>query len=273
MAAGTIFAVWLGELISEYGFKNGVSLLIFTGIVARLPVILGQSVSTIQSQDILKVGLFIAIAVVVVGLIIFVGEAVRQVPIHYAKRRTVSSLAQTSYLPLRLNQAGVIPIIFAVSLVLLPSLIGQFLSGSANPNVANLARGISNAFNPQSYVYNIVYFLLVFGFTYFYTAVVFNPEKIAENLQKSGGFVPGTRPGKETSKYLTYVLSRLTVVGGIFLGLVAVLPSFFNNFIGVQNLAIGGTSVLIVVSVALEIVREIEGELVMGKYDRYIGVR
>ncbi|HJY98666.1 MAG TPA: preprotein translocase subunit SecY [Patescibacteria group bacterium] len=270
MTAGTVFAVWLGELISEYGFKNGVSLLIFTGIVARLPVILGQSASTVQSQDILKIGLFLVIAIVVVGLIIFVGEAVRQVPIHYAKRRTISSLASTSYLPLRLNQAGVIPIIFAVSLVLLPSLVGQFLSSSPNPNIANFARSISAAFDPQGVSYNIIYFLLVFGFTYFYTAVVFNPEKIAENLQKGGGFVPGTRPGKETSKYLTYVLSRLTVVGGVFLGLVAVLPSFFRNFVGAQNLAIGGTSVLIVVSVALEMVREIEGELVMGKYDRLI---
>ncbi len=270
MTAGTVFAVWLGELISEYGFKNGISLLIFTGIVARLPVVLGQSASTIQSQDILKIILFVAIAIVVVGLIIFVGEAVRQVPIHYAKRRTISSLASTSYLPLRLNQAGVIPIIFAVSLVLLPSLVGQFLANSANVNVANFARGISSAFNPQSTTYNIVYFLLVFGFTYFYTAVVFNPEKIAENLQKGGGFVPGIRPGKETSAYLSYVLSRLTVVGGIFLGLVAVLPSFFTGFVGAQNLAIGGTGVLIVVSVALEIVREIEGELVMGKYDRLV---
>ncbi|KKU93476.1 MAG: Protein translocase subunit SecY, partial [Candidatus Amesbacteria bacterium GW2011_GWC1_48_10] len=140
----------------------------------------------------------------------------------------------------------------------------------ANVNIANFARGMTTAFNPQGSFYNIAYFLLVFGFTYFYTAVVFNPDKIAENLQKGGGFVPGIRPGKETSAYLSYVLSRLTVVGGIFLGLVAVLPSFFQNFVGAQNLAIGGTSVLIVVSVALEVVREIEGELVMGKYDRLV---
>jgi preprotein translocase subunit SecY len=141
----------------------------------------------------------------------------------------------------------------------------------SNPGVANFARTISTAFNPQSAVYNIFYFLLVFGFTYFYTAVVFNPEKISENLQKGGGFVPGIRPGKETEKYLSFVLSRITVVGGIFLGLVAVLPSFFQGFVGAQNLAIGGTSVLIVVSVALEVVREMEGELIMGKYDRFIG--
>jgi len=270
MTAGTIFAVWLGELISEYGFKNGVSLLIFTGIVARLPVTFGQSLSVFQSQDILKVILFLAIAGVIVGLIIFISEAARQVPIHYAKRRTESGLAATSYLPLRLNQAGVIPIIFAVSLVLLPSLLGQFLANVPNAGIANVARSLSTAFNPQGVVYNITYFFLVFGFTYFYTAVVFNPEKISENLQKGGGFIPGIRPGKETEKYLSFVLSRLTVVGGAFLGFVAVMPSFFQNFVGANNLAIGGTGVLIVVSVALELIREMEGELVMGRYDRLI---
>lgn len=270
MTAGTVFAVWLGELISEYGFKNGVSLLIFTGIVARLPITLGQSATTLGSQDILKVGIFLAVAVVIVGAVIFISEAARQIPIHYAKRRTESGLGATSYLPLRLNQAGVIPIIFAVSLVLIPSLLGQFLANVPNAHVASFARGVSTAFNPQGFVYNIVYFFLVFGFTYFYTAVVFNPEKISENLQKGGGFVPGIRPGKETEKYLSHVLSRLTMVGGVFLGLVAVLPSFFSNAIGATNLAIGGTSILIVVSVALEIIREMEGELVMGRYDRLI---
>jgi preprotein translocase subunit SecY len=270
MTAGTVFAVWLGELISEYGFKNGVSVLIFTGIIARLPIVLGQSATTLGSQDILKVGIFLIVVVVIIGLVIFISEAARQIPIHYAKRRTESGLGATSYLPIRLNQAGVIPIIFAVSLVLLPSLLGQFLANVPNPQVANMARSISTAFNPQGAVYNLVYFFLVFGFTYFYTAVVFNPEKIAENLQKGGGFVPGIRPGKETEKYLAHVLSRLTMVGGAFLGAIAVLPSFFRGFVGANNLAIGGTSILIVVSVALEIIREMEGELVMGRYDKLI---
>ena len=269
MTAGTIFAVWLGELISEYGFKDGVSLLIFTGIVARLPVTLGQSASIFQSQDILKIILFVVISVIIVGLVIFVSEAARQIPIHYAKRRTESGLAASSYLPLRLNQAGVIPIIFAVSLVLLPSMLGQFLANVPNAGVASFARTVSTAFNPQSAVYNIVYFLLVFGFTYFYTAVVFNPEKVSEDLQKGGGFIPGIRPGAETEKYLGHVLSRLTVVGGVFLGLIAVLPSFFRNAIGTTNLAIGGTSVLILVSVALQLIREMEGELVMERYEGF----
>jgi preprotein translocase subunit SecY len=199
MTAGTVFAVWLGELISEYGFKDGVSLLIFTGIVARLPVTLGQSASIFQSQDILKITLFIIIFVLVVGVVIFMSEAARQIPIHYAKRRTESGLGASSYLPLRLNQAGVIPIIFAVSLVLMPSMIGQFLSNVANPAVANFAKTISTAFNPQSVIYNVVYFFLVFGFTYFYTAIVFNPEKVSEDLQKGGGFIPGIRPGDRKS--------------------------------------------------------------------------
>jgi preprotein translocase subunit SecY len=269
MTAGTIFAVWLGELISEYGFKDGVSLLIFTGIVARLPVTLGQSASIFQSQDILKITLFVVISVLIVGVVIFMSEAARQIPIHYAKRRTESGLGASSYLPLRLNQAGVIPIIFAVSLVLMPSMLGQFLANVPNAGVAAFAKTVSTAFNPQSAVYNIVYFLLVFGFTYFYTAVVFNPEKVAENLQKGGGFIPGIRPGKETEKYLGHVLSRLTVVGGAFLGLIAVLPSLFRNSLGATNLAIGGTSVLILVSVALQLIREMEGELVMERYEGF----
>lgn len=270
MTAGTVFAVWLGELISEYGFKNGVSILIFTGIVARLPITLGQSASVFQSQDVLKTVIFLAVAIVIVGLIIFISDAARQIQIHYAKRRTASGLTMSSYLPLRLNQAGVIPIIFAVSLVLLPSLLGQFLANVPNPALANFARSLSLAFNPAGWIYNVTYFLLVFGFTYFYTAVVFNPEKIAEDLQKGGGFIPGIRPGKETEKYLAYVLTRLTLVGGVFLGLVAVLPSLFKGFAGAQNLTIGGTSILIVVSVALELIREIEGELVMGKYESFL---
>ncbi len=269
MTAGTIFAVWLGELISEYGFKDGVSLLIFTGIVARLPVTLGQSASIFQSQDIFKITLFLVISVLVVGVVIFMSEAARQIPIHYAKHRTESGLGASSYLPLRLNQAGVIPIIFAVSLVLMPSMIGQFLSNVPSAGVANFARTISTAFDPQSVTYNVVYFLLVFGFTYFYTAVVFNPEKVAENLQKGGGFIPGIRPGKETEKYLGRVLSRLTIVGGAFLGLIAILPSFFRNAIGSTTLAIGGTSVLILVSVALQLIREMEGELVMERYEGF----
>jgi preprotein translocase subunit SecY len=269
MTAGTVFAVWLGELITEYGISNGISFLIFAGIVSRLPVVLGQSVAVITSEDLLKVGFFLLLAVAIVGLIVFMNEATRQIPINYA-RRVGRAAISSSYLPLRLNQAGVIPIIFAVSIVLLPSLISQFLSGVANPQISQLASRLTQAFTPQSFIYNATYFLLVVAFTYFYTAVVFNPEKIAENLQKNGGFIPGIRPGSQTVQYLSAVLNRVTLVGAIFLGLIAILPSLFQNFIGVANLAIGGTGILIVVSVVLEFVRELEAQLVMRRYDSFI---
>jgi len=208
-------------------------------------------------------------AIVVVGLIVFMNEAVRRVPISYA-RRGARSVPFASYLPLRLNQAGVIPIIFAVSLVLMPSMISQFLSGVDNPGVASFVSFLTNVFNPRSFVYNLFYFGLVVGFTYFYTAVVFNPQKISENLQKNGGFIPGIRPGSQTANYLSFVLNRITLVGAIFLGLVAILPSVFQNVIGVANLAIGGTGILIVVSVVLEITRELESKLVMSKYEGFL---
>lgn len=269
MTAGTVFAVWLGELLTQYGIGNGISFLIFAGIVARLPVVFGQTVSVFNPEDLFKTLVFLTASTIIVGLIVFMNEATRKVPINYARRAGRASIS-SSYLPLRLNQAGVIPIIFAVSLILLPSLIGQVLGGAGNPQVAQLANRLSQAFNPQTLIYNVFYFLLVFGFTYFYTAIVFNPEKISENLQKNGGFIPGIRPGTQTSKYLSSVLNRITLVGATFLGLIAILPSFFQNAIGVANLAIGGTGILIVVSVVLEFTREIESQLVMRRYEGFL---
>lgn len=269
MTAGAVLSVWLGELITEYGISNGISFLIFSGIVARLPVTLGQSTILVGAKDVLKAVVFIALAGGIVGLIVFMNEATRKIPVNYARstgRRAISS----SYLPLRLNQAGVIPIIFAVSLVLLPSLASQLLANVPNVKVAHLATQLAQSFNPQSLLYNLIYFSLVVGFTYFYTSVVFNPEKISENLKKSGGFIPGIRPGTQTTDYLSKILNRITLVGAIFLGLIAVLPSLFQNSLGVQNLAIGGTGVLIVVSVVLELSREVESQLVMKKYDRFL---
>ncbi|MBL7036409.1 preprotein translocase subunit SecY [Candidatus Microgenomates bacterium] len=269
MTAGTMLAVWFGDLISEYAFKNGVSILIFVGIVARLPVTLGQTFTTFQAEDALKMIIFLIVSIVVIGMIVFVNEAVRQIPISYAKV-TSGLKSASSYLPLRLNQAGVIPIIFAVSLVLMPTMVTQFLGASSNPTLQNLVGTIQNVFNPQSVVYNVVYFGLVVAFTYFYTAVIFNPEKIAENLQKSGGFIPGIRPGSATVKHLSYILGRITIVGAVFLGTVAILPSVFQSAVGVSNLAIGGTGALIVISVVLELVREIEGDLLMSRYDGFV---
>lgn len=268
MTAGSMLSVWLGELITEYGLSNGISFLIFAGIIARLPVVAGQSFTVINSADILKVIVFVVSAVVIVGVIVFMNEATRQIPVNYS-RRLVSGTS-SSYLPLRLNQAGVIPIIFAVSLVLMPSLLTQFLAGVNNPKLNQLASFFLKYFNPNSLLYNFVYFGLVVGFTYFYTSVVFNPQKIAEDLQKRGGFIPGIRPGSSTAKYLSYVLNRITLVGAVFLGMIAVLPSFFQNTIGIANLAIGGTGILIVVSVVLELTRDLESKLVMRRYDTYL---
>ena len=268
MTAGTMLAVWLGDIITEYAFKSGISFLIFVGIISRLPITLGQTISTFESEDTLKLVIFAIVALAVMAMIIFVNEAIRQIPISYAKAARGLKQAQ-SYLPLRLNQAGVIPIIFAVSLVLMPSMVSQFLATSNNQVLVNITTAIQRFFSPASLSYNITYFLLVVGFTFFYTSVVFNPEKIAENLQKSGGFIPGIRPGVSTIKYLTFVLNRITVVGAVFLGLVAVLPSLVQGTIGISNLAIGGTGALIVISVVLEIIREIEGDLLMSKYEGY----
>lgn len=266
MVAGSMLALWMGELITEYGISNGVSFLIFAGIVSRLPVTLSQSAAALTPEDLIKVLIFVVLSVIIVGLIVLMNEATRQIPVTYA-RRTGSPGGSSSYIPLRLNQAGVIPIIFAVSLVLAPSLIAQFLTGLGKPEFASIAVKITQLFNPSSLAYNVSYFILVVGFTYFYTSVVFNPERISENLQQGGGFIPGIRPGSQTTKYLSAILNRVTLAGAVFLGLIAILPSFFQNVVGVANMAVGGTGILIVVSVVLEFTREIESQLVMKRYN------
>lgn len=270
MTAGTMLAVWLGELITEYGISNGVSFLIFAGIIAQLPTSLGANFSLLRSENLPQITFFLAFSLLIISLIVFVTEATRKIPIRYARRGgRETALGTESYLPLRLNQAGVIPIIFAVSLVLLPTLLSQFLVGFGEP-FSSFASTLAAAFAPETLFYNLTYFLLVFGFTYFYTAVVFNPEKIADNLKKAGGFIPGTRPGIKTQEKLSWILSRVTFVGALFLGFIAILPSFFQFFINLPNLVIGGTGILIIVSVVLEFTREIEAQLAMGKYEGFL---
>ena len=272
MTAGTMLLMWIGELISEQGIGNGISLLIFAGIVGRLPVIFGQTASTLTSEEILNLGIFLVLAVVVIASIVFMNEAVRKVPIYYAKRVRGSNMSggNSTHIPLRLNQAGVIPIIFAISLVLLPSLIANFITSSKIKSLASIGNFLAVSFNPQSVTYNVIYFLLVIGFTYFYTAIVFNPQKIAEDIQKYGGFVPGIRPGKPTASYLNYIITRTTLVGAIFLGAIAILPSIVKDFTGIQTLLIGGTSILIVVSVVLETVKILEVQMVTRSYDKFV---
>ncbi|MBI1919160.1 preprotein translocase subunit SecY, partial [Candidatus Microgenomates bacterium] len=238
MTAGTIFLMWLGELISERGVGNGISLLIFAGIVGRIPVIFGQTASTLTGENIFNIVVFLVIGLVVIAAIISTNEATRQVAVHYAKRIRGMRMygGQATYLPLRLNQAGVIPIIFAVSLVLLPSLVGNFLGVSGNEIFTRLGNILQGMFNPSSIAYNATYFLLVVGFTYFYTAVIFNPKKIGEEIQKYGGFIPGIRPGSSTVSFLNYILVRITLVGAVFLGLIAILPQIARGITGVETL-------------------------------------
>lgn len=272
MTAGTIFAMWLGELISEYGIGNGISILIFAGIVGRFPVTVGQTFVTLDPQKIFPLLVFVVMAVVVVAAIVIMNEGARRITIQYARRARGRVYAgQSTHLPLRVNQAGVIPIIFAISLVLMPSMVGQFLSGAPNPFVSQFANSVSSLFSPNGGVYNLAYFLLVVGFTFFYTAVVFNPEKISKDIKKYGGFIPGIRPGTPTADYLNYILTRITVAGAIFLGLIAILPSIAQNLTGLTTVAIGGTGILIVVSVILETVRQLETQVVMRGYERYLG--
>jgi preprotein translocase subunit SecY len=272
MTAGTIFVMWLGELITEYGIGNGISLLIFAGIVGRFPVTFTKTISTASAESATSYIMFAGLAVLVIAATVFVNEAVRRVPVQYARRVRGNKVygGSTSYLPLRVNQAGVIPIIFAVSLVLLPSLIGNFLVQIKNPIAASFGHILSGIFNPNSISYNIIYFLLVIGFTYFYTAVTFNPNKIAGEIQKYGGFIPGIRPGAHTSAYLNFILTRITIAGALFLGIIAILPSLARGATGVSTLLVGGTGVLIVVSVVLETVKALEAQLVMRNYDSFL---
>lgn len=271
MTAGTMLLVWLGELITEKGVGNGISLLIFAGIVGRLPILIGQTGSTISAENISSILTFVIMGLVVVASIVVVNEATRQITVYYARRVRGNKMygEQSTHLPLRLNQAGVIPIIFAVSLILVPSLIANYLGASKNLALSNIASTITVWFDPNGFFYNLSYFLLVVLFTYFYTAVVFNPKKIAEEIQKYGGFIPGVRPGSSTSHYLNYILTRITSVGAVFLGIIAILPGITASFTNVSNLILGGTGILIVVSVVLETIKAIEAQLVMRNYEGF----
>lgn len=272
MVAGTIFLMWLGELISEYGIGNGISMLIFAGIVSRYPIQIGQTFAIFEPESFFNLIVFLLMSLSVITAIVIVDESSRKIRIQYARRvrgRKVYG-GQSAYLPLKINQAGVIPIIFAVSLILLPSMLGNFLQGVSQPTIAKVAVGLANVFQPGGIIYNLTYFFLVVGFTYFYTAVVFNPDKIAEEIRKYGGFIPGIRPGQPTADYLNRILNRITLAGAIFLGLIAVLPSIAQGMTGIATLTIGGTGILIVVSVILETTRQLEAMMTMRSYEGFL---
>jgi preprotein translocase subunit SecY len=273
LTAGTMFLMWLSEIISEQNIGNGASIIIFAGIVGRLPVAFSQTLTSITSgRESLNIIIFGIIALLVVASVVFVNEAVRKIPIYYARRvrEGGSGVSSSSYLPIRVNQAGVIPIIFAISIVLLPSFFSRTLAFSSNKLLAALGNFFSVYFTPSSPLYNILYFSLVALFTFFYTAVIFNPTKIAEDLQKYGAFLPGIRPGKQTAAFLSAIVTRITLFGAVFLGVVAVFPNIMNSFLGLSTLAIGGTSVLIVVAVVVETVKILEAQLATKSYERYL---
>lgn len=260
--------MWIGELISEKKIGNGISLLIFAGIVASLPSTIAQLFVTFDKSQIFMLLGFLLIAVITVIGVVIINEGQRNIPVQYARQiRGNRSFGGTStHLPLRVNMAGVIPIIFAVSLIMIPSMIAQFFAQAKTEWLANFSNGIISLFQNQLF-YGALYFLLVFAFTYFYTEIVFHPTQIAENLQKQGGFIPGIRPGKQTSDYLASTTHKIILVGALFLGLIAILPLIMRYFTGIQSLAIGGTSLLIVVSVVIDIVKQIQAQLTMREYD------
>ncbi len=268
LTAGTIFMMWLGELITERKIGNGISLLIFAGIIAALPTALQRAAVTFDQSQIFNIVAFAIIAVVTIVGVVLITQAQRNIPVSYARRVRGMRMygGGESHLPLRVNMAGVIPIIFAISLILFPPMIAQFFVQAKSIVVVRIAQWVISVFQ-NNIIYGVLYFVLVFIFTYFYTAVVFHPGQIAENLQKQGGFIPGIRPGKSTAEYLQYVTSRVIFVGALFLAVIAVLPLVMRGVTGTQSLAIGGTSILIVVSVVIETLAQIEAQLTMHEYE------
>ncbi len=268
ITAGTILLMWIGELISERKVGNGISLLIFAGIVASVPQQIQRLLATYDPTQLFSIIAFVVVALVTIVGVVLVTEAQRNIPVNYARmmRGPHATGGATSHLPLRLLQAGVIPIIFAISVILFPTMIAQFFARSQADWLVQAAQFTINLFQNELF-YNIFYFVLVFGFTYFYTAVIFKPDQIAENLQKQGGFIPGIRPGAATADYLGQTMNRIVLPGAVFLSLIAVLPLILRVVTGSQLLVIGGTSVLIVVQVVIETVRQINAQLVMRDYE------
>jgi len=269
LVGGTMLLTWIGDLVSEYGLGNGISILIFVGIISRLPTGFFGFVSTFSLSLLLPYLAFIVLSLLIIVGVVLVNEGARNIPIEYGRRNT-SSAKVTNYLPIKINQAGVIPIIFAVSLVSVPAMISGPLQASSVSLLNALGAFLGSAFSQKSFLYNLAYFLLVFGFTYFYTSVQFDSGKIAEDVKKRGGFIPGIRPGKSTARYLKGVVSRLTFWGAIFLGLIAIMPFLLENVLNVRGLSVGGTGLLIVVSTVLDTMRQVDSLGVTGDYGSYL---
>ncbi len=275
VSTGTIVLMWLGEIMTEKGIGNGISILIFASILAAVPPVLGPSLALAQSEPdrlIPLVAILLGTLIITLVVVLF-NEGQRRIPITYAGQRGKAK-AEQSFLPIRVNQAGMIPIIFAVSLVTFPSILGQFLLYAESPWVQAIGRFTTVQFSPSSWLYILVYFLLVIAFTYFYVSITFNPEQVADNIQKRGGFVPGLRPGKETAVYLGKISNRMNFFGGILIGGIAVLPLIVQIFftevgVGSVPIVLGGAGVIITVGVVLDLVRRINSQLLVHHYDRF----
>jgi preprotein translocase subunit SecY len=271
LTAGTAFLMWLGEQITENGIGNGISLIIFTGIVSRVPVGIIQTVKKAQigEVNILDIILFLVLAVVIIAGVVAVQQGTRKIPVQYAKRVVGRKTygGHSTHIPLKVNQAGVIPVIFAISLLQFPLTITYFYQSGALSTW--ISKWLSPGGNPGIWVYSILNMLLIIFFTYFYTAVTFNPQQVADNMKQNGGFIPGIRPGKPTAEYLDKVLSRITLAGALFLALIAVIPTIMLKFTSIQ-MTFGGTSLLIAVGVALETMKQVEAQMMMRHYQGFL---
>jgi preprotein translocase subunit SecY len=267
ITAGSILLMWIGELITEYGIGNGVSLMIFAGIVSAIPRGISQLAFIYDPSQIPLYVVFLVIAILVIIGVVVITEAERPIPVTYAKQVRGNRVygGASTYLPLRINQAGVIPIIFALSILLFPQMIARFLSQTSYP-ILNTISGFITSFLSNGLAYGIAYFVLVFIFTYFYTAVTFDPDKISDNLQKNGAFIPGVRPGKSTSDHISRILTRLTLFGALFLGLIAILPLVVRYITGITSVSVGGTALLIVVSVVIDLVKKVDAQVSIREY-------
>jgi len=275
ISAGTVLLVWLGEKISEKGIGNGISLLIFASIISNVPEMVGQGLFLAQ-EDQTKLVSFVTIilfTVILTTVVILVTEAQRKIPLTYAGQG-LRSRGQQAFFPIRINQAGMIPIIFAVALISFPGVIGQFLTSAKSASVQAFGQTLATIFQPQTLTYLVLYFLLVIGFTFFYVSIVFNTDEIADNIQKRGGYIPGIRPGKQTAEYLLMVSNRLNFFGALFLATIAVLPLgiqllFQSTSIGNLPLLISGAGIIIIVGVVLELIRQVNAQLQMHDYNKF----
>jgi len=270
MVAGTYILLWFGDLVTEHGLGNGISLLIFVGIVAALPETFYRFIYLLTPETILSALVLVLVGLLIIGSVVMVNEGVKNIPLEYGRRANSGSSRVSSSLPLKVNQVGVIPVIFAASLVLIPSFLGTYLISSPTSYLRDLGFFLNANFQQNSFGYNFSTFLLVVIFTYFYTSIQFNPEKIADDVKKRGGFIPGIRPGQNTTAYLKSVINKITLGGGIFLGLIAILPYLIHTMIGFSTFALGGTSLLIVVSVVLDTLRKMDSMIVTRKYDSFL---